>query len=192
MLTRARAPSAGAPRPSWGAGGPPLLRLYHLAGQSKARMATATTSSSLELTLRAPRKRDAFGVARLLDQFGYPTRPVDVAQRLDRMIANSETYARIGTSDREVTAVGAVHFIDIIEGDRPLAVLILLIVDEHHRGRGMGTALVQALEEEAKARRSFGISVHSGQQRVGAHEFYRHLGYELTGERMLKIFTTAE
>jgi GNAT superfamily N-acetyltransferase len=130
-------------------------------------------------------------VAELLDQFGYPAVPAAVAVRLGRMAASPATYALVATQGGAVIGIGAVHFLDILEGDRPLAALILLIVDERHRGHGTGTTLVHALEEEAKARASFGISVHSGEQRVGAHSFYRHLGYELTGERMRKLFTSA-
>jgi predicted N-acetyltransferase YhbS len=185
MLTLARSASAGASSPRRGAGG----RSSPTRG---LRMALATVEAIRGLSLRAPRRGDASQVARLLEQFGYPAHPADVALRLDRMVSNPATYALVATVDRAVIGIAAMQVIDIIESDRPLVVLILLIVDERHRGRGAGTSLVQALELEAKARGSFGISVHSGQQRVGAHAFYRHLGYELTGERMLKIFASAE
>ena len=140
------------------------------------------------VAFRSPREADAPAIAGLLEQFGYPTDPGAIAQRLERLIANPWTYALVADADRAAVGVGAVHFIDVLEGDRPLAALVLLIVDGHHRGQGVGTALVQALEREAEARGSFGISVHSGRARIGAHAFYRQLGYELTGERMLKLF----
>jgi predicted N-acetyltransferase YhbS len=153
-------------------------------------MAVTAVRAPRGLALRAPRGGDAPKIACLLDQFGYPANANDITSRLARMIGNPETYARVAIADGTVIGIGAVHFIDILEGDQPLAALVLLIVDEHHRGHGTGTALVQELEREAKARGSFGIAVHSGQQRVGAHAFYRQLGYELTGERMLKLFTS--
>jgi predicted N-acetyltransferase YhbS len=110
--------------------------------------------------------------------------------RLDRLAANPATYALVAVVDDAVVGVGAVHFIDILEGDRPLAALVLLIVDDARRGHGVGSAIVGELEREARARGSFGISVHSGKQRIGAHAFYQRLGYELTGERMRKLFDT--
>jgi predicted N-acetyltransferase YhbS len=151
-------------------------------------MAVTAVRAPEELALRAPRAADASRIARLLGQFGYPSDAADVGSRLARMVANPATHALVATADRTVLGIGAIHFIDILEGDRPLAALVLLIVDEPHRGRGVGSALVAALEREAEARGSFGVSVHSGKQRVGAHAFYRRLGYELTGERMLKLF----
>jgi predicted N-acetyltransferase YhbS len=155
-------------------------------------MADTAVRVSQGLALRAPRRRDAAAIARLLDQFGYPARPEDVAARLDRAAANPATHVLVATTGGVVVGIAAVHFLDIFEGDSPLAALILLIVDEQHRGHGTGTALVRALEGEAKARGSFGIAVHSGELRVGAHAFYRHLGYELTGERMRKLFSSTD
>jgi predicted N-acetyltransferase YhbS len=151
---------------------------------------TTAVKASYRLALRAPREADAARIARLLDQFGYPADAANVGSRLARMIANPATYALVAIADRTVIGIGAMHFIDILEGDRPLAALVLLIVDERHREQGVGTALVEALEHEAEARGSFGVSVHSGKQRIGAHAFYERLGYELTGERMRKLFAS--
>ena len=140
---------------------------------------------------RLPRESDASGIAELLGQFGYPTDPDLFAQRLRRISANPATYVVVADGGGSVIGVGAVHFIEILEGDRPLTVLIALAVDDGHQRQGIGSGLVAALEREAEARGSFGISVHSGKQRIGAHAFYRGLGYELTGERMLKLLPAA-
>jgi predicted N-acetyltransferase YhbS len=139
------------------------------------------------IVLREPCEADAPAVARLVDQLGYPTYPAEIVRRLDRLAANLATHAVVAVDRGTAIGVGVVHFIDILEGDRPLAALVMLIVDDAHRGRGVGTALIRELEREAEARGSFAISVHSGRHRVGAHAFYRHLGYELTGERIRKL-----
>ena len=139
------------------------------------------------IVIRNPRGGDAPAVARLVDQLGYSTHPSEITRRLDRFAANPATHALVAVEAETAVGIGVVHFIDILEGDRPLAALIVLIVDEGHRGRGVGAALIRELEREAEARDSFAISVHSGQHRVGAHAFYRRLGYELTGERIRKL-----
>jgi predicted N-acetyltransferase YhbS len=144
-----------------------------------------------DASFRGLREDDAPGIARLLGQFGYPTDPEALARRLGRIGADPATHVLVAEEGGMVVGVGAVHFIDILEGDRPLTALIALVVDEGHQRRGIGTALVQALEREAEVRGSFGIAVHSGKQRIGAHAFYRGLGYALTGERMLKLFPAA-
>ena len=127
----------------------------------------------------------------LLGRFGYPVAAEVFARRLSRIGADPATFVRVADDVGSVIGLGAVHFIEILEGDRPLTVLIALAVDDRYHRRGVGRALVQALEAEAAARGSFGISVHSGKHRIGAHAFYRKLGYELTGERMLKLFAAS-
>jgi predicted N-acetyltransferase YhbS len=143
------------------------------------------------VSLRAPRDGDAAGMAALLGRFGYPVSAGVFARRLSRIGADPATVVLVADDGGSVIGLGAVHLIDILEGDRPLAVLIALAVDDRYQRRGVGRALVEALEAEAVARGSFGISVHSGKRRIGAHAFYRRLGYELTGERMLKLFAEA-
>jgi predicted N-acetyltransferase YhbS len=130
-------------------------------------------------------------MAALLGHFGYPVEAEVFARRLSRIGANPATFVLVADDRGSVIGLGAVHFIDILEGDRPLTVLIALAVDDRYHRRGVGRALVQALEAEAAARGSFGVSVHSGKRRIGAHAFYRKLGYELTGERMLKLFAAS-
>jgi predicted N-acetyltransferase YhbS len=143
----------------------------------------------LRVLIRAPRADDAPAVALLLGQLGYPAGPTTVARRLERLAADPELWMRVAVSDGAVIGLGAVSFIAVLEGDRSLAALITLIVDECERLRGVGSALVRAIELEARARGSFGIAVLSGQQRIGAHAFYERLDYQLTGERILKLFS---
>jgi predicted N-acetyltransferase YhbS len=152
-------------------------------------VAATDVVSSPSVLVRAPRDGDdAAEMAALLGRFGYPVAVEVFARRLSRIRADPTTFVLVADDRGSVIGLGAAHFIDILEGDRPLTVLIALAVDDRYQLRGVGRALVRALEAEAAARGSFGISVHSGKRRIGAHAFYRKLGYELTGERMLKLF----
>lgn len=143
------------------------------------------------IALRRPQEGDATAIAQLINQLGYATSTEEVARRLERFAGNPAACVRVAVDGDIVIGVGALHFIDVLEGDQPLAALIVLVVEHGHRGRGVGTALVRDLEREARARGSFAISVHSGEKRVGAHAFYRQLGYELTGERIRKLLHPA-
>lgn len=46
-----------------------------------------------------------------------------------------------------------------------------------YRGNGIGRALLSKVEEWAKASGAKGVRLVSGSTRLGAHEFYRRMGY---------------
>jgi GNAT superfamily N-acetyltransferase len=87
-----------------------------------------------------------------------------------------------------VVGVGVLHVAGVLEGDAPLGMLLTLIVDEVTRRRGVGRALVEWLELQARSLGCFGVVVQSGRSRVDAHALYRALGYEQSGQRFLKVF----
>jgi ribosomal protein S18 acetylase RimI-like enzyme len=62
----------------------------------------------------------------------------------------------------------------------------VLVVDEPHRRRGIGEALVAALEAEARRRSCCLIYLTTAERRAAAHAFYRRLGFEETGRRFAK------
>jgi len=141
------------------------------------------------VTYRLAREDDAPALAPLLGELGYPATPAELRPRLARLAADPATHVVVAVAGDTPVGIGAIHFIGILEGDRPLAALTLLIVAEAAQGRGVGAGLVGELEREAVARKSFAITVHSGRQRIGAHAFYQRLGFELTGERIRKLLT---
>jgi GNAT superfamily N-acetyltransferase len=69
--------------------------------------------------------------------------------------------------------------LDAMYGDQPFGVVENVIVGE--RGRGLGRALMQALEEAARAARCTKLMLLSSAARTDAHRFFARLGYD--GER---------
>lgn len=53
-----------------------------------------------------------------------------------------------------------------------------IAVSSAYRRSGIGGALLRKIEEWAKASGAKGVRLVSGATRTGAHEFYRHLGYD--------------
>ena len=54
-----------------------------------------------------------------------------------------------------------------------------VVVDEAHRGKGLGKALCKKAIERAKARGAYSIHLNSRPARVAANEMYKKLGFEL-------------
>jgi GNAT superfamily N-acetyltransferase len=134
------------------------------------------------LTIRDARAADASAIALLLGQLGYPTGPSAVEERLERLRIVGD---RIFVADVDGRAVGLAHLqvAPALELDRPAAKIGALVVDDAHRGRGIGRALVGALEDEARMRGCGVLFLTTSERREDAHAFYERVGLEQTGRR---------
>jgi GNAT superfamily N-acetyltransferase len=122
---------------------------------------------------------DVPAVARLAGQLGYPSTEEQVASRFGAV-------ARLGSGGVYVAAAepdGVVGWIYValqvtIEGD-PGAEVWGLVVDEAHRGRGIGKRLMEHAEGWARERGFQDVSLRTNIIRKDTHRFYRSLGYEV-------------
>ena len=133
-------------------------------------------------TIRDAAAADAAALAELLGQLGYPTTPEAVEERLERLRLVGD---RVVVAEVQGVPVGLGHLqvTPALERDRPAAKIGALVVDEAHRGRGVGRALVDALETEARARGCGLLYLTTAERRDDAHAFYQQLGLEYTGRR---------
>lgn len=136
----------------------------------------------MDLTIRDARAADADDIARLLDQLGYPSRGSAVAARLERLAIVGDRVV-VAELDGHAVGLAHLHVTPALERDRPAAKIGALVVDETHRGRGVGRALVQAAEEEARRRGCELLFLTTAARRNDAHVFYERLGFEQTGRR---------
>jgi GNAT superfamily N-acetyltransferase len=134
------------------------------------------------LTIRDAQAADAERISSLLTQLGYPTQPSAVEARLERLAVVGD---RVLVADLDGRAVGLGHLqvAPAIERERPAAKIGALVVDEGHRGQGVGRALMQALEDEARLRGCELLFLTTAERRDDAHAFYERVGLELTGRR---------
>ncbi len=133
-------------------------------------------------TIRDARPQDADAIAGLLTQLGYPSEPEAVEGRLDRLQVVGD---RVAVAELDGHVVGLVHLqvSPAIERDPPAGKLGALVVDEAHRGGGIGRLLVEAMEAEARLRGCELLLLTTSERRDDAHEFYERLGLEQTGRR---------
>lgn len=107
-------------------------------------------------------------IARLCGQLGYPATPGEIAERLR-------------TADGAVFTSDA-GWIQVVERrtieSAPHAEIAGLVVDEAHRGRGEGRALVERAAAWARGRGLTRLVVRSNTAREGAHAFYAAMGFE--------------
>ena len=139
----------------------------------------------MPLTIRDAQPADGEAISSLLGQLGYETAPSAVAPRLERLVIVGDRVV-VAVSEGEVVGLAHLHASPTIEHERPAAKISALVVDESHRGAGIGRALVEAMEAEARARRCVLLFLTTAARREDAHTFYRRLGLEETGTRFTK------
>lgn len=139
----------------------------------------------MDVRIRDAEACDAQPIAVLLGQLGYPTTAASVEARLERLRIVGDRVV-VAELDAVVVGLAQLHVSPTLEYERPAAKLAALVVDEAHHGRGVGRALVEAMEAEARARRCELLFVTTAGRREDAHEFYRRVGLEETGKRFAK------
>ena len=135
------------------------------------------------LSIRAAEGHDAAGLARLLGQLGYPVDIASVARRMERLRDDLLVVAEL---EGAVVGFAQLHVSPAIEYDGDAGKLAALVVDEGHRGAGIGRRLVEVVEAEARARGCVLLFVTTAERRTDAHAFYERVGLEYTGRRYAK------
>ena len=143
----------------------------------------------MKLAIRDARPEDAEALARLLGQLGYPAEVDDVARRAERMAKSDDDRLVVAELDSQVVGLAGIHVSLSVEYDDPAAKLSAIVVDERHRRRGIGEALVEAAVAEARARGCCLIFLTTAERRADAHAFYARLGFEETGRRFVKMLS---
>jgi GNAT superfamily N-acetyltransferase len=129
------------------------------------------------LTVRRATVADAERIARLSGALGYPATAEAIAGRLERLLPRAGEIVLVAATGGGVVA-GWVHAAEqeLLESG-PRCEILGLVVDEEHRGRGAGRALVGAAEAWAGARGLPLMTVRSNVVRAESHPFYERLGY---------------
>ena len=139
----------------------------------------------MAVTIREARPDDAAAIADLLGQLGYPAVAEAVEPRIERMLAAGDRLV-VAELEGQVVGLANLHVSPSIEYDAPAGKLGALVVDEAHRGTGVGRALVEAMEAEARAQGCAVFFLTTAARRRDAHAFYARLGLAETGKRFAK------
>ena len=127
---------------------------------------------------------DAAGVARMLADLGFPAEEAAVRARLAAVQAD----ARVLVAEDDGTLAGAVasHRMPVLDDDRPVCLVTVLVAAPGMRRRGVGRLLLEAVEREAREAGCGRVVVGTAHQRTSAHAFFRARGYDDTGLRFQK------
>jgi GNAT superfamily N-acetyltransferase len=138
------------------------------------------------VAVRSARPEDADQLARLFDQLGHRLAVDDLHARLESLLADPR--ADVLVADDSGTLVGAAtcFLLPVAHEGRTWCRITSLVVDDAHRGHGIGHMLVEAVERSARDAACSRIEATSALHRDGAHRFYKSLGYGRTSVHFLK------
>lgn len=128
---------------------------------------------------------DAEQVARLTLQLGYNAPSGETTMRIMEITGHPDHCAFV--AHEQETIIGWIHGFHTLrlESD-PFVEIGGLVVDENHRGKGIGKALVDQVKAWARERGVATVRVRCNTTRTETHRFYEQLGFRETKEQ--KVF----
>ncbi len=136
------------------------------------------------MIVRNATKEDALQLTYLTTQLGYQLSREELEERID-ICSNVGIYNYL-VSEVNGTIVGLCVFLIYPKFYKKAncCFLEILVVDEQFRKQGVGTKLLNNMEDVARTKQCISISLLSNLNRdTKIHDFYRHQGYYNEGSR---------
>ena len=140
------------------------------------------------MRIRDARVEDAAALTALLAELGYPDDLERVAARVGTFRGGASSLILVADEGDTLVGAASASVMPLLHEDGSWCRLSALVVAERSRRRGVGRALVTALEARARAAGCRYLEVTSGERpgREAAHAFYEALGLEQVSRRYLK------
>jgi len=143
-------------------------------------MAPNDRKAKPNVIIRPTRQEDFDDILPLLKQL-WPASPLDLKAARDiftKGLASHERAYLCACRDGKIIGVCTLIVRDCLWLQGNVGYLCDLVVDQEHRGSGVGTALVEKAVEIAQERGCRRVELDSGFHRTAAHQFYERRGFE--------------
>lgn len=132
---------------------------------------------TMKISIRKITADDAKGVNLLSKQLGYPLSIEETRQNINTVLQSKDHTAFLAEYENNIVGwIGASQSI-MIEV-MPHCEINGLVIDEHHRGMGIGKLLIEQVKNWAKEKGNDKIGLRCNVIRTEAHLFYEHLGFK--------------
>lgn len=122
---------------------------------------------------------DASGIAELYRELNSLSPSNVLAERIDEVSADKNTYLMVVEDDGELVASALVILgNDVMFARQPFAVIENFIVRQNYQREGIGKSLMDHIEEFCLASDCSKIMLLSGSDNPGAHDFYTAMGFD--------------
>jgi len=130
----------------------------------------------MKIIIREMTIKDAEAVNTLSKQLGYPLSIEQTLQNINAVLQSKDHTAFVAEYQNKIIGwIGAAQaiMIEVL----PHCEINGLVIDEQHRGLGIGKILIDKVKHWAKERGNDKIGLHCNVKRTEAHLFYQHLGF---------------
>lgn len=139
----------------------------------------------MEIRISPIAPQHAQDVQRLSEQLGYPLTIHEIEKNIEEVALNNDHIAFIATIEEQ--PVGWIHaFKAVFLESKPFVEIGGLVVDETHRGKGIGKILVENIKQWCVEKQISTLRVRSQVKRKEAHHFYISNGFAEIKEQ--KVF----
>jgi len=130
----------------------------------------------MKITIREMTANDAKPVNTLSKQLGYPLSIEQTLQNIHAILESKDHTAFVAEYENKIVGwIGASQAI-MIEV-MPHCEINGLVIDQEHRGMGIGKLLIDKVKQWARKKNYNKIGLHCNVKRTEAHLFYEHLGF---------------
>src|SRR5437762_7703480 len=143
-------------------------------------------SKDVDLMVRAVEGADMEALADLMTQLGYETRASEMQMRMEAIRADTHYATFVAVSKGKVCGMIGTFTCYTYEHNSPSGRILVLVVSEKMRDRGVGRALIAAAEQDLAGKNIRRVSVNTHVGPKEAHECYATLGYTKNGFRFVK------
>jgi GNAT superfamily N-acetyltransferase len=130
------------------------------------------------MNIRLAEKTDVKMISDLLEQLGYRVAHDLLKGQLNRIFIHPDHAILVYEQESRVLGFVSVHFLPQLANDGNLAIINYLAVDSAARGKGIGKALEDHVNDLARERKCERIQLHCKTWRTEAHNFYKRRGYQ--------------
>lgn len=138
------------------------------------------------MSIRKAILADSEAIEDLLDQLDYPDTGGFLKQKMEMIFQNPLVILLVYEQEGRVVAFMVLEFLVQLGLKGDIARIGYFSVDHNYRGKGVGQAMEQYAEEQARERNCDRMEVHCHERRKDAHRFYYRQGYTESPKYLIK------
>ena len=127
---------------------------------------------------------DAESISKLSAQLGYSLTVAETGDCIRNVLGSSGHFTLVAISGEIV--IGWIHAFKAVRIEsKPFIEIAGLVVDENHRGKGVGKTLINEVKEWCVAAGVSSLRLRTNVKRLETHQFYEAFGFTNTKDQKI-------